>query len=292
MKLAPVTFSDQSLAFGINYPIRSVILTGGYINPIVAHQMIGRAGRRGVDPKGYTIYYGVDWKTITKEKYLEVTGTDMIDGSIWSLPYLWTNIQDRFELVSKFHLQDYTKNELLLENKYNGFIDDIKQIYDMFNEQFNIELLEDGSYSCMLHDVYKNKMIGIQAIFIPYLLEEMSRWKFICNHLESYHKWDIVQTLTAFLNADFTNEMFSETFRTKTNNWYTEIGPILNKYTKNNNYIACHLEDKFTEHTIPFWFAINGLLSTLYSLCKDYRIKTLISIMFMEIKNRLKKYTF
>ena len=292
MKLAPVTFSDQSLAFGINYPIRSVILTGGYINPIVAHQMIGRAGRRGVDPKGYTIYYGVDWKTITKEKYLEVTGTDMIDASIWSLPYLWTNIQDRFELVSKFHLQDYTRNELLLEDKYNGFIDDIQQIYDMFNEQFNIELLEDESYSCMLHDVYKNKNIGIQAIFIPYLLEEMSRWKFICNHLESYHKWDIVQTLTAFLNTDFTNELFSETFRSKTNNWYTRIGPILNKYTKTNNYTACHLEDKFTEHTIPFWFAINGLLSTLYSLCKDYRIKTLISIMFMEIKNRLKKYTF
>jgi hypothetical protein len=292
MKLAPVTFSDQSLAFGINYPIRSVILTGGYINPIVAHQMIGRAGRRGVDPKGYTIYYGVDWKTITKEKYLEVTGTDMIDGSIWSLPYLWTNIQEKFELVSKYHLQDYTRKELVLEDKYTGFIDDIKQIYDMFNEQFNIELLEDGSYPCMLHDVYKNKGIGIQAMFVPYLLEEMSRWKFVCNHLESYHKWDIVQILTAFLNADFTNELFSETFRNKTNNWYTKIGPILNKYTKNNNYISCHLEDKFTEHTIPFWFAINGLLSTLYSLCKDYRIKTLISIMFMEIKNRLKKYTF
>jgi superfamily II RNA helicase len=292
MKLAPVTFSDQSLAFGINYPIRSVILTGGYINPIVAHQMIGRAGRRGVDPKGYTVYYGVDWKTITKEKYLEVTGTDMIDGSIWSLPYLWTNIQDKFELVSKYHLQDYTKKEIVVEDRYNGFIDDIKQIYDMFQEQFNIELLEDGSYSCMLHDVYKNKNIGMQAIFIPYLLEEISRWKFVCNHLESYQKWDIIQSLTAFLNCDFTNEIFSETFRKKTNNWYTRIGSILDKYTKKNNFTACHLEDKFTEHTIPFWFAINSLLSTLYSLCKDYRIKILISIMFMEIKNRLKKYTF
>lgn len=292
MKLAPVTFSDQSLAFGINYPIRSVVLTGGYINPIVAHQMIGRAGRRGVDPKGYTIYYGVDWQTITKEKYLEVTGTNMIDGSIWAMPYLWTNIQDKFSLVSKYHLQDFTKNKLDLEENYTGFMQDIEQIFTMFNEQYNIELLEEGAFSCLLQDIYKNKNIGIQTIFIPYLLEEMSRWKFTCNHLESFHKWDIVQTLTAFLNCDFNNELFSETFRSKTSTWYSKIGHILDKYKKNTDYIACHLEDKFTEHTIPYWFAINGLLSTLYSLCKDYRIKTLISIMFMEIKNRLKKYTF
>ena len=213
MKLAPVTFSDQSLAFGINYPIRSVILTGGYINPIVAHQMIGRAGRRGVDPKGYTIYYGVDWQTITKEKYLEVTGTNMIDASIWSLPYLWTNIQDKFELVSKYHLQDFTKNESTVEETYTGFMEDIEQIFTVFNEQYNIELLEEGAFSCLLQDVYKNKNIGMQAIFIPYLLEEMSRWKFTCNHLESYHKWDIIQALTSFLNSDFNNELFSETFR-------------------------------------------------------------------------------
>jgi hypothetical protein len=292
MKLAPVTFSDQSLAFGVNYPIRSVILTGGYINPIVAHQMIGRAGRRGVDPKGYTIYYGVDWQTIIKEKYLEVKGTDMIDGAIWAMPYLWTNLNDKFELVSKYHLKDYTEDTTILENQYNSFMDDITQIYELFNDKYNIELLEDGTYEFMIRDVYKNKHLGIQSIFIPYMLEEISRWKFIGSQLDSYTKWDIIQLLTSFLNSDFKNELFSEGFRNKIEHWYSGIGNILDKYTKKTQFKAYRLEDKFTENTIPYWFAISSLISTLYSLCKDRRINTLLSGLFMEIKNRLKKYTF
>jgi hypothetical protein len=291
-KLAPVTFSDQSLAFGVNYPIRSVILTGGAINPIVAHQMIGRAGRRGVDPKGYTIYYGVDWKTIIKEKYLEVKGSDSIDGTVWSMPFLWINIQDKFELVAKYHLKDFTEGTDTLQKSYETFMEDIHKMYSMFKSEYDIELLESGAYSCMLADVYANKHLGISAVFLPYMLEELSRWKLACNKLDSSDKWNIIQVLTAFLNNDFKCEAFSEQFRKKTGVWHTNVGHILEKYKPTVTYMAVRLEDKITESSVPYWFSISELLSALHSLCKDRRIKTVIGLMYLDIKNRLKKYTF
>ena len=292
MKLAPVTFSDQSLAFGINYPIRSVILTGGYIHPIIAHQMIGRAGRRGIDPKGYTIYYGVDWRTIMKEKYLEVEGCGTMDGTIWSMPYLWTNLEDKFELVSQFHLKDFTSGTEELGKRYENFMEEIQKINYVCKEQYHTELVEDGVYEYLFRDIYRNKHLGFQSVFLPYLLEEMSRWKFVCNQLDAYIKWDIIQLMTCFLNGDLRNNLFSETFRKKIQNWYEQIGDIIDTYCMDRKFVPCHLEDKLTENTIPYWFAICNVLSSLHSLCKERRIKTLVSVLFLEIKNRLKKHTF
>lgn len=295
MRLAPITFSDQSLAFGVNYPIRTVILTGGYINPIVAHQMIGRAGRRGIDPKGYTVYYGVDWETIIKEKYLEVNGSSSIDGTIWPMPYLWTNLEDKFDLVSKYHLKDYVDGTSMLEEKYQTFISDIQRMFNMFNDQYNSELLEEGSFEQMVMDIYKNKHIGIQAMMLPTLLEELSRWKYSCRNLQGYEKWSIIQILTAFLNCDFRNEEFSEMTRTKFANWTNNIGDIIEKYQKGVKYTPIRLEEKITEKEVEYWFNISSLLSTLYSLSKDCRgnhMRKLISTLFYDIKTRLKKVAF
>lgn len=295
MRLAPITFSDKSLAFGVNYPIRTVILTGGYINPIVAHQMIGRAGRRGIDPKGYTVYYGVDWETIIKEKYLEVNGSTSIDGTIWPMPYLWTNLEDKFDLVSKYHLTDYVDGTNKLEEKYQTFISDIQRMFNMFSDQYNNELLEEGAFEQMVLDVYKNKHLGIQAMMLPILLEELSRWKYSARNIQGYEKWSIIQILTAFVNCDFQNTEFSEMTRSKFSVWTNDIGDIIEKYKKDVKYTPIRLEEKITETEVEYWFNISSLLSTLYSLSKDCRgnhMRKLISTLFYDIKTRLKKVAF
>jgi len=72
-----VTFSDKSLAVGINYPIKTVMLLGtiGENKPLekidntLAHQACGRAGRRGHDKEGNIIYAGVDISNILIPKY-------------------------------------------------------------------------------------------------------------------------------------------------------------------------------------------------------------------------------
>ena len=53
--------SDDSLAFGVNMPFRTCVFTGemnGELTPLMAQQMSGRAGRRGLDTQGNLVYVG------------------------------------------------------------------------------------------------------------------------------------------------------------------------------------------------------------------------------------------
>lgn len=56
-----VVISDDSLAFGVNMPFRSCVFCGemsGSLTPLMAQQMSGRAGRRGLDTQGNLVYAG------------------------------------------------------------------------------------------------------------------------------------------------------------------------------------------------------------------------------------------
>jgi len=104
---AYITFSDKSLAVGVNYPIRTVMLLGGLkgepledIDNTLAHQAIGRAGRRGLDAEGFIIYSGVNINNILIHKYKHV-GKNNID--------LMKSILDYKNINSEF--VDYVLNE-------------------------------------------------------------------------------------------------------------------------------------------------------------------------------------
>ncbi|KAJ8611292.1 hypothetical protein CTAYLR_004170 [Chrysophaeum taylorii] len=65
-KLA-IVFSDASLAYGVNMPFRTVAFCGdegSMLTPLLAQQMAGRAGRRGLDTQGNLVYLGMDWARI------------------------------------------------------------------------------------------------------------------------------------------------------------------------------------------------------------------------------------
>ncbi|KAL3940026.1 MAG: hypothetical protein SGBAC_005355 [Bacillariaceae sp.] len=62
-----VVFSDSALAYGVNMPFRSGVFCGDMgeeLTPLIAQQMQGRAGRRGMDVQGNIIYLGMDWPYI------------------------------------------------------------------------------------------------------------------------------------------------------------------------------------------------------------------------------------
>mmetsp|Transcript_88324 Transcript_88324/g.254816 ORF Transcript_88324/g.254816 Transcript_88324/m.254816 type:complete len:1259 (+) Transcript_88324:237-4013(+) len=62
-----IVFSDSALAYGVNMPFRSCIFCGDMgddLTPLIAQQMQGRAGRRGMDVQGNIIYLGMDWPYI------------------------------------------------------------------------------------------------------------------------------------------------------------------------------------------------------------------------------------
>lgn len=62
-----VVFSDSALAYGVNMPFRSCIFCGDMgeeLTPLIAQQMQGRAGRRGMDVQGNIVYLGMNWSYI------------------------------------------------------------------------------------------------------------------------------------------------------------------------------------------------------------------------------------
>lgn len=62
-----VVFSDAALAYGVNMPFRSCVFCGDMgedLTPLVAQQMQGRAGRRGMDVQGNVVYLGMEWSYI------------------------------------------------------------------------------------------------------------------------------------------------------------------------------------------------------------------------------------
>jgi hypothetical protein len=62
-----VVFSDSALAYGVNMPFRSCVFCGDMgdkLTPLIAQQMQGRAGRRGMDVQGNIIYLGMEWSYI------------------------------------------------------------------------------------------------------------------------------------------------------------------------------------------------------------------------------------
>eukprot|EP00598_Pedospumella_elongata_P005679 CAMPEP_0184977194 /NCGR_PEP_ID=MMETSP1098-20130426/7922_1 /TAXON_ID=89044 /ORGANISM="Spumella elongata, Strain CCAP 955/1" /LENGTH=1647 /DNA_ID=CAMNT_0027500153 /DNA_START=145 /DNA_END=5088 /DNA_ORIENTATION=- len=57
-----VVISDDSLAFGVNMPFRTCVFCGemfGMLDELMAQQMSGRAGRRGLDTQGNLVYAGM-----------------------------------------------------------------------------------------------------------------------------------------------------------------------------------------------------------------------------------------
>jgi hypothetical protein len=76
--MAPIIISDDSLAYGVNFPIKTTIITGSCgiqdIDVVKAHQMMGRSGRRGIDREGHVVFMGVDWKNILKKQYSPLVG--------------------------------------------------------------------------------------------------------------------------------------------------------------------------------------------------------------------------
>ena len=59
-----VVFSDYSLAFGVNMPFRTCVFNGnagGLLTPLMAQQMSGRAGRRGLDTQAHLIFTQINF---------------------------------------------------------------------------------------------------------------------------------------------------------------------------------------------------------------------------------------
>ena len=81
-KQLAVVFSDISLVFGVSMPFRTVVIirnenTLDDLDSMLFQQMIGRAGRRGLDKEGNIIFAGYSWNRI---KELSISEPPIVKG--------------------------------------------------------------------------------------------------------------------------------------------------------------------------------------------------------------------
>lgn len=92
---APLIISDDSLAYGVNFPIRTVLI-GDCTDPIRVHQMMGRSGRRGLDREGHVVFLTSHWQDLLRCNYPPLLGdvhtlnwsTCLLDNHNLELPTL------------------------------------------------------------------------------------------------------------------------------------------------------------------------------------------------------------
>lgn len=87
-KLA-IVFSDESLVFGVSMPFRTSVIYHNEIaidnlNPMIYHQMAGRAGRRGLDKEGNVIFIGYSWDRIKELSISAIPIVKILNKNIYT----------------------------------------------------------------------------------------------------------------------------------------------------------------------------------------------------------------
>ena len=142
-----IVISDRTLCLGIDLPIRSSLLMGlpGSSNFTIDDylQMSGRAGRRGKDDRGNTIFYNLDYKQLMKGCLPDIVGSDKAIPS--NYPCLNSSIDEVYKnsihMSKKVDTREYQKSsdpKLQWSLRYEGnvyeFIEGItKWNKDVFN---------------------------------------------------------------------------------------------------------------------------------------------------------------
>ncbi len=91
-KQLAIVFSDQSLVFGVSMPFRTVVVIRDEkleddLDPMMFHQMSGRAGRRGLDKEGNVVFAGYSWKRIKELSISEAPVVTGVSNPMYTIPH-------------------------------------------------------------------------------------------------------------------------------------------------------------------------------------------------------------
>ena len=158
-KKIPVVISDESLGFGINLPIKTVVMLGEkdteIIDPVLANQMIGRSGRRGIDREGHVVFAGVNWKDILRNKYNKLEGMNPTNEFLPLPFYFGKYSKDDMVRLFRNTLMDYTHGN---NNDKRGLILDKLKSKKYIRKENNALLI----WSC--------RNYGKNAFYLPIII--------------------------------------------------------------------------------------------------------------------------
>lgn len=161
-KKIDIIIADESLAYGVNMPIKTVVLHGTVgetqsWDVVKATQMIGRSGRRGIDREGHIVFYNVNWVDISKSKMSAVCGVRTC------------TLNDVLPLsFSRLEKTDIVRS---LGPTFNDFLAGQHVVPESRYE--NLSMLLDYVPKASHHKIWQCRKLGDKALFIPELVDKI-----------------------------------------------------------------------------------------------------------------------
>jgi len=219
-KLA-IVISDISLVFGISMPFKSVVVYNDIkfndnLNSLIYHQMIGRAGRRGLDKEGNVILAGFSWDRI---KELCISEYPKIIGKKHNI-----NCINYVCELSKINNVNINWNNIC-----SNFLNNTSSVF------YNDLICNDELLLCMNWKLRNDTDFIIISILLPYLSKAFNNKQ----PNEINNQIEIAHFLLYFINCNSTEE----------NNNVLTKPDILSDYNnieielKNNNIILPKYKD-------------------------------------------------
>ena len=272
-KKIPIVISDESLGYGINLPIRTVVMLGETkpetIDPVIANQMSGRSGRRGIDREGNIIYVGVNWKKILRGQYTPLVGKNPINEYL-PLPFYFNKMdKDDIYRVFKKSLYNYANN-----NNYN----EKKSMKIILNK-----LKEKNNNYCRKKDnsllIWSCRNFGSNSFYLPKAINSI----LTANH---YQLFEIFTTM-----FDINEDKLDDSH---------EIYNIFSENDKpqlccGNYLLSVYKKQKLNNiDDIKRLKNIANLVSILHInlLSKDKNFVNTLEIIFNNLKNIIRKHLF
>lgn len=267
-KKIPVVISDESLGFGINLPIKTVVMLGEknteIIDPVLANQMIGRSGRRGIDREGHVVFAGVNWKDILRNKYNQLTGV---------------NPNDEF-LPLPFYFNKYSKDDInrifmnTLKNYTDGNNND--------NRELILKKLKSKKYIRKENNallIWSCRNYGKNAFYLPIVI----------NCLLDGNDYEILESLSSLFD--------------KSDNFIEEDNKILNMFTDDvklysgRYLLELYKKNKINEKNDIYRLKnIANIISNIYTILYDKKeynnYNRKLNNIFNNIKTLIKKNLF
>ena len=198
-KLA-IVFSDSSLVFGISMPFRSsIIYTNNLIednlDPMMYHQMAGRAGRRGLDKEGNVIFVGYSWERIKELSISSIPNIEGMNRLIWS--FVQANdmsSNSKFLDINKFMFNQRI-SDINIINFENNILKNNKNIWNFSAEK------DKNLIQLMWILRYSN-----EGIIISFLLPYLRKYFETSNPNEINKQIDIAYFLSKFIDINIASD--------------------------------------------------------------------------------------
>jgi len=283
-KLA-IVISDKSLAYGVNLPIKTCCLIGYNksfnFNPLIAQQMFGRAGRRGLDNEGHIVFVNVNMDEIMKGELYLITGNHPQTPAIAT-----------FHKISPFI--NHQRMEKLLSTNLEKFIQtESHEIeYDQY-KQSNLFITKNNIEGNSLIVFWALRNHGIPAqIFMKNLnviesgLRQMNEKQF--NKMTKLFTILLDIFLEKTLSID-NNYQFNELISDKINKTQTFI--VFSEFRIPEEY-DIETKHKLKNEIIYMGNLTQSIYNYLYMDDQYHEVTTLIQLIFNRIKDLIDKYTF